>query len=144
MTCVVGNFFENEFSGTVDYGRIVACRVLGYSNYVHKMQIRVNIDCKNFSEINSSNILTIDSLEVIINGLVVDKTFFKRFHSYFIGRDHIFIPLDLWFTKELKYAIPLKDTSSVQIKVKFTNDFNCGDIIDASLFVDYHDTIKIE
>jgi hypothetical protein len=88
--------------------------------------------------------LTIDSLEVIINGLVVDKIFSKRFHSYFIGINHIFIPLDLWFTKELKYAIPLKDTSSVQIKVKFTNDFNCGDIIDASLFVDYHDTIKLK
>jgi hypothetical protein len=138
MTCVE-IFFENEFSGTVDYGRTVVCRVIPYSNYIHKMFIRVNIDCQNVSEIDSSNILSIDSLEVIINGLVIDKIF-KRFHSYFIGRNHIFIPLDLWFTKELKYAIPLKDIN-IQIKVKFT-DFNCGDIKNASLFVDYHDTIE--
>lgn len=142
MSCVVGNFFKNEFSGTVDYGRIVACRVLGYSNYVHKMYIRVNIDCKNFSEINSSNILTIDSLEVIINGLVVDRIS-KIFHSYFIEKNYICIPLDLWFTKELKNAIPLKDLSTLQIKVIFTDNFNCGDIIGASLFVDYHDTVAL-
>jgi hypothetical protein len=87
--------------------------------------------------------LTIDNLEVIINGLVVDRIS-KRFHSYFIGINYICIPLDLWFTKELKYAIPLKDLSTLQIKVIFTDNFNCGDIIGASLFVDYHDIIKIE
>jgi hypothetical protein len=123
MNC---NYIPQMFDGTHDYGRIIGCVIDRNNNYINKMYIKVEIE----NRVKSSSVLSIDNMQLIISGIVVENIN-ARFDSYFIGDNTIHIPINL------KESIPIYE-GSVQIKVKLTDDEDkCGEIIDAELYVDY-------
>jgi hypothetical protein len=119
------NYIPLNFSGTVEYGRIVSCRITRYDNFINKMYIKVEIECN--ESIESDSVLSIDNIQLIISGIIVENIN-ERFDSYFIGND-IYIPIDF---KEL-----ILSGGDVLIKVKFTDDY-CGRIINAVLYAKFN------
>jgi hypothetical protein len=114
-----------NFSGTVEYGRIVSCWITRYDNFINKMYIKVEIECN--ESIESDSVLSIDNMQLIISGIIVENIN-ERFDSYFIGND-IYIPI---YFKEL-----IVSGGNVVIKVKFTDDY-CGRIINAVLYAKFN------